>query len=79
MTDKLHEDSGFVVCRACGRYFFFEEINDHQGKEHPGHEWKPEDDPYRRFYYLTNAEVAWSLNKLKEIRESANTLRILLL
>lgn len=79
MADKGHEQSDFVVCRACGKYFSCHDVMEHQKKEHEGHEWKPEDDPYRRFYYLTNNEVAWSLNRLREIKTTTNALRLLLL
>jgi hypothetical protein len=79
MEDKSHEPSDFVVCRACKKYFFVHEIMEHQGKEHEGHEWQQADDPYRRFYHLTNSEVVFYLNRLREIRTTVNELRFLLL
>jgi hypothetical protein len=80
MGDKLnHENSAFVVCRACEKYFFLYDIAEHQEKEHPNYEWNPKDDPYRKFYYLTNNEVAWTLNRLQEIRKATNALRLLVL
>ena len=79
MAKKIHDDSDFVVCRACHKYFFVHEIMEHQKKEHEGYKYKPEDDPYRRFYYLKNVEVAWSLNRAKEIKDAINAVRLLVL
>lgn len=79
MGDNRHENSQFVVCRGCSKYFFFEEISDHQEKEHANHQWDEKDDPYRRFYYLTNKEVAWTLNRGREIQQAVNALRLLVL
>ena len=79
MRDNGHKESQFVVCRACSRYFFLDEIAKHQEKEHIGHEWNPKDDPFRKFYYLTNSEVAYYLNLQKQIRETINALRLLVL
>lgn len=78
-SDSLHENSDFVVCRACGQCFYVFDVGDHQTKEHPDYKYDPKDDPYRRFYYFTNAEVAWSINRLSEIKRKANELRLVLL
>jgi hypothetical protein len=79
MADSSHEQSDFVVCRACQKYFYVHEIVAHQSKEHVDHKWDHKDDPYRRFYYLTNSEVAWSLNRLQDVKTTVNHLRMLLL
>ena len=79
MSDNSHQESQFVVCQACKRYFFLDDIVDHQKKEHADHEWEPKDDPYRRFYYLTNSEVAYSMNRAKEVKDAINAVRLLVL
>ena len=79
MGDRIHKQSDFVVCRACHKYFFFKEIAEHQEKEHADYEWNPKDDPFRKFYYLTNSEVAWSLNRAKEIKDAICAVRLLVM
>ena len=69
MGNKSHENSQFVVCRTCSKYFLQEDIIAHLN-EHGTNEG---------FYYLTNSEVVFYLNRRKEIQDAVNALRLLIL
>lgn len=71
--DELHEQSKFVVCRACHNYFHECEIVDHQRGYHADFQWESSSTAY----YLNNNEVTFYLNRLHEIREMMNKLRLL--
>lgn len=77
MGDKLQENSEFVVCRACSRYFHMGEIFDHQRAEHLDHKWDMNDSPLH-FYYLTNREVSWTLNRGRDLRNGIAAIRDLM-
>jgi hypothetical protein len=74
-SDVLHQNSSFVVCRACHGYFHTSEIDSHQDAAHKDTDWGSLGTT--RYYYLMSNEVTFYLNRFKEIQETINKLRLL--